>query len=448
MKQKRVLAVHDISCVGRCSLTVALPIISSVGIECSVLPTAVLSTHTGGFKGFTYRDLTEDIMPIDGHWQSLGLKMDAIYTGFLGSFEQIDLVSRLFDDMSHEGTTIYVDPVMADKGVLYSVFGSDFPVGMRALCEKADVIMPNLTELSLMLGEEYVDGPYTHEYIDSMFEKARVFGVDRIVITGVSFEKGMIGAVFMDYRNGFKGECMRREIPGYYHGTGDVFGSALVASCESGLSLEEAVNCAVDLTVNSITATHSSGDDVRYGVRFEEFLYDFATAVRRSGGVRIVNAVSEEDLRAVSSVAESVWMESYSGVVPDDQICYMLRKFQTYESLRSQVDEGYIYDALYVNGRIQGFVGYADVRDRDHVFLSKLYILKEARGHGYSGMLFSRVEEYAKGLGKKSIQLTVNRNNANAVAVYRHHGFRIIAEMDKDIGCGYLMNDYVMELDI
>lgn len=448
MKQKRVLAVHDISCVGRCSLTVALPIISSVGIECSVLPTAVLSTHTGGFKGFTYRDLTEDIMPIDKHWQTLDLKMDAIYTGFLGSFEQIDLVSKLFDDMSGEGTTIYVDPVMADKGVLYSVFGSDFPAGMRKLCEKANVIMPNLTELSFMLGEEYKDGPYTHEYIDSMFEKARVFGVDRIIITGVSFEKGTVGAVFMDYRDGTKGECMRDEIPGYYHGTGDVFGSALVAACESGLSLDEAVRSAVDMTVNSIISTHSAGDDVRYGVRFEEHLYDFATAVRNSGGPCIIRAVSENDLRAVSSVAESVWMESYAGVVPDDQICYMLRKYQTYEALREQVDKGYIYDAIFVNGRIQGFVGYTDLPDKERVFLSKLYILKEARGQNYSDMLFSCVEDYVRSLGKKTIQLTVNRDNANAIAVYKHRGFRIVAEMDKDIGCGFIMNDYVMEFNL
>ena len=109
MNHERILAIHDISCVGRCSLTVALPIISAAGIECSGLPTAVLSTHTGGFKGFTYRDLTEDMIPIDEHWKTLDIKFDAFYTGFLGSFEQIDIVSRLFDDLSDEDTTIYVD---------------------------------------------------------------------------------------------------------------------------------------------------------------------------------------------------------------------------------------------------------------------------------------------------------------------------------------------------
>ena len=170
MHQERILAIHDISCVGRCSLTVAIPIISSVGIECSGLPTAVLSTHTGGFTGYTYRDLTEDMVPIDEHWQTLGIRFDAFYTGFLGSFEQIDIVKKLFRDLSHEGTRIYVDPVMADKGKLYPVFGPDFPAGMRQLCEMADVIMPNLTELSFMLGIEYKEGPYTREYIDSVLD--------------------------------------------------------------------------------------------------------------------------------------------------------------------------------------------------------------------------------------------------------------------------------------
>lgn len=163
MKQKRVLAVHDISCVGRCSLTVALPIVSASGMECSVLPTAVLSTHTGGFEGYTYRDLTEDFVPIGEHWSSLGIGFTAFYSGFLGSFEQIDLVKSLIS--RSEGMTVYVDPVMADKGVLYPVFDEGFPAGMRTLCEMADVIIPNMSELCLMLGLEYRDGPHTCESI-------------------------------------------------------------------------------------------------------------------------------------------------------------------------------------------------------------------------------------------------------------------------------------------
>ncbi|MCL2786425.1 MAG: hypothetical protein FWD81_04305, partial [Methanomassiliicoccaceae archaeon] len=124
--QKRVAAIHDISCFGRCSLTVALPIISAAGIETSVIPTAVLSTHTGGFTGFTYRDLTDDIRGIVDHWVSLGLKFDAVYTGFLGSFEQIDIMAETFGRLRSEDTTIIVDPVMADNGELYKIFPKDF----------------------------------------------------------------------------------------------------------------------------------------------------------------------------------------------------------------------------------------------------------------------------------------------------------------------------------
>ena len=182
MTHGRILAVHDISCVGRCSLTVALPIVSSVGIECSVLPTAVLSTHTGGFTGFTYRDLTEDIVPIQNHWKTLDLTFDGFYTGFLGSFEQIDLVRDLIDKTSNEKTTVYVDPVMGDNGKLYTIFDEALAKKMATLCEKADVLMPNLTELCYMLDLEYKDGPYTWDYIEEVLKKAEQFGLQKIVI--------------------------------------------------------------------------------------------------------------------------------------------------------------------------------------------------------------------------------------------------------------------------
>ena len=321
MHQERILAIHDISCVGRCSLTVALTIISSVGIGCSGLPTAVLSTHTGGFTGFTYRDLTEDMVPIDDHWQTLDIKFDAFYTGFLGSFEQIDIVKKLFRDLSHEGTTIYVDPVMADAGKLYSVFGPDFPAGMRQLCEMADVIMPNLTELSFMLGIEYREGPYTRDYIASVLEQARAFGVKQIVLTGISYEKGKVGAVYMDYGTGETGEVMRSEIPGYYHGTGDVFSSAFVGTKESGLTLGDAVRAAVNFTVGSIMRTYDAKVDIRYGVNFEAGLRDYIAEVdagRR--GPSLVPATTDSDFRTVAEVATTVWREAFKGIVPDDQV--------------------------------------------------------------------------------------------------------------------------------
>lgn len=447
MQQERILAVHDISCVGRCSLTVAIPIISSVGIECSGLPTAVLSTHTGGFTGFTYRDLTEDMMPIDAHWQSLGLKFCAIYTGFLGSFEQIDIVKKIIDDMSDKGTTVYVDPVMADKGKLYSVFGPDFPAGMRKLCEKADVIMPNLTELSFMLGIDYRDGPYTHEYIDSVLEQARAFGVRKIVLTGISYEDGMVGAVYKDYETGETGEVMRREIPGYYHGTGDVFGSALVGACESGLPLRDAVTAAVNFTVGSIIRTYDAKVDVRYGVNFEAGLRGYIEEVLgKARGFQMVPATTDDDIRIISSIGNTVWKEAYDGIVPRDQIEYMLDRFQSFEAMRRQISEGYTYLMLIADGEHVGYAGY--VPKDGKLFLSKIYILAGYRGRGYSTSVFQHLRDVARAQGLSSIYLTVNRDNERAIGAYKHAGFEVVRSEDNPIGDGFVMNDYVMELRV
>ncbi len=448
MNHRRVLAVHDISCVGRCSLTVALPIISSVGVECSGLPTAVLSTHTGGFTGYTYRDLTEAMVPIKRHWMGLGLRFDAIYTGFLGSFEQIDIVLGLFEDLKGEGSVIYVDPVMADAGKLYAVFGPDFPAGMRRLCERADVIMPNLTELCFMLGEEGRPGPYTREYFDGMLDKAGAVGVKRAVLTGISFEDGYVGAVYRDFVTGETGEVMRPEIPGYYHGTGDVFGSALVGACENGLSLADAVEAAVNLTVSSIRRTVSSGADIRYGVDFEEGLKDYSSEVSSGKpGYGIEPVYDEIGLRLVASVAHSVWREAYEDIVPKEQVLYMLDKFQSYEALENQVrNEGYTYLLIRRGDRPVGFVGY--VPDERGVYLSKIYILKEFRGQGLSRRLLNCVIDDARARGAHVIHLTVNRDNEHSIAVYKSLGFEPVGSGDKPIGDGFVMNDYYMDLKI
>ena len=448
MHQERILAIHDISCVGRCSLTVALPIISSVGIECSGLPTAVLSTHTGGFTGFTYRDLTDDMIPIDKHWQSLGIKFDAFYTGFLGSFEQIDIVKKLFTDLSHEGTRIYVDPVMADKGKLYSVFGPDFPAGMRKLCEMADVIMPNLTELCFMLGIDYEDGPYTREYIDSVLDQAAAFGIKQIVLTGISFEEGKVGAVYRDYATGETGDVMRSEIPGYYHGTGDVFSSAFVGAHESGLSLGDAVTAAVNLTVSSIIRTYEAKVDIRYGVNFEAGLREYIAEVDAGRtGFSLTPATSDDDLRIIASIGHSVWNEAYKGIVPKDQIDYMLDKYQSYEALRDQVDNhGYTYLMIKDGARCVGYAGY--VPDDKGLFLSKIYMLKQFRGHGYSKPVFQHLRDVAVSLGLPCVHLTVNRDNVRSIEVYKHEGFEIEDSQDNPIGDGFVMNDYIMVMKV
>jgi pyridoxine kinase len=267
---KRVAAIHDISGFGKCSLTVALPIISAAGIEVSVLPTAVLSTHTGGFTGFTYRDLTEDMQPITGHWKSLNIEFDAIYTGFLGSFEQLDLVTTFFETFKTKDNLILVDPVMADNGELYKIFPSEFPLGMRKLCEKADIIVPNLTEAALMIREPYNPGPYSKAYIENILKKLSEIGPRKIVLTGVFFNDEELGAATYDAGSGEIACCFEKRIPGYYHGTGDVFGSALLAAILNNFPLHEAAAVAVRFTASAIRKTAQAGTDIRFGVNFEQ----------------------------------------------------------------------------------------------------------------------------------------------------------------------------------
>lgn len=272
-RQKRIAAIHDISCFGKCSLTVALPIISAAGIEVAAIPTAVLSTHTGGLSGYTYRDLTDDILPIIAHWQTLDLKFDAIYTGFLGSFEQVDIVSEVFDRLKTPNNLIMVDPVMADNGELYKIFPQDFPAGMKKLCAKADVIVPNITEAVLMLGEPYQEGPYTPSYIEDLLKKLAALGAGQVVLTGVYFDRQQLGAAAYDSQSGVVSYAFSEWIEGYYHGTGDVFASALLAALLRDFDISQATQIAVDFTVGSIARTKEAGTDIRFGVNFEAGLY-------------------------------------------------------------------------------------------------------------------------------------------------------------------------------
>lgn len=270
MRQKRLLAIHDISCFGKCSLTVALPIISASGIETSAMPTAVLSTHTGGFSNFTYRDLTEDLLPIARHWKSLNLEFDAIYTGFLGSFEQINIVSEIFDMFKTNNTIILVDPVMADYGKLYSIFPEEFPDEMIKLCKKADIIIPNITEACLMLHEEYKDGPYTESYISNILHKLSSICNNKIVLTGVHFNTDNLGVATYNVKKNCIEYAFAKRIEGMYHGTGDIFGSALISALLNGKKLRDSAQVAVDFTASSIQKTAEAKTDLRFGVNFEE----------------------------------------------------------------------------------------------------------------------------------------------------------------------------------
>ena len=266
MDQKKVLTIQDISCVGRCSLTVALPVISAAGIETSVIPTAVLSTHTGGFTDYTYRDLTDDIEPIVSHWKSLGLAFDAVYTGYLGSFEQLRLVSDIFSTFKTPENLIIIDPVMADNGVLYGGFSEEFPKGMAELCSKADIIVPNLTEAAFLLGNEYKE-TYDQNYIENLLKDLRELGCGNIVLTGVSFEKNSLGTA--SYDGNEISYYFKEQIDGYYHGTGDIYASTLTAAMLKFNSLKEASEAAADFTVECIKATAGSQRETKYGVNFE-----------------------------------------------------------------------------------------------------------------------------------------------------------------------------------
>ena len=277
MEKKIIVAIHDISCFGRCSLTVALPIISAAGIETSVIPTAVLSTHTGGFTGFTFRDLTVDIINIVDHWQTYDLKFDGIYTGYLGSFAQIELMKQLFDRLKSEKTLIFVDPVMADNGKLYPLFPSDFPKGMKELCSKADMIVPNITEACFMLDEPFHEGPYTKDYIETLMKKlSHEIGPKKVVLTGVYFDDVQLGAAVYDADSDLIEYAMADRIEGYYHGTGDVFASAVMASVLADKTLKEAITIAVDFTVKSIQRTKDAQTDIRFGVNFEAGIKELA----------------------------------------------------------------------------------------------------------------------------------------------------------------------------
>ena len=212
---KRIISIQDVSALGKCSLTVALPIISAMGVECAVVPTAVLSTHTQ-FTGFTFCDLTDEMEPIADHWKDQGFAFDAVYTGYLGSFRQVDIVKRYFRDFG-TGAKIIVDPAMADNGKLYAGFGPDFPAKMAELLEGADLVLPNLTEACFLLGEEYRE-EYDRAYITRILEGLLKKGAKTAALTGVSFEKGRLGVVSLDAASGDFSEYYTEHLPVSFHG--------------------------------------------------------------------------------------------------------------------------------------------------------------------------------------------------------------------------------------
>ena len=264
---KRIVTIQDISCVGKCSLTVALPIISAMGIETAVIPTAVLSTHTA-FKNFTYRDLTGDLPKIAKHWKQEKFNFDGIYTGYLGSIEQIDILKEVFKQFKIPDNFIFIDPVMADNGKLYAGFDANFVKEMKKLCKMADIIVPNLTEASYMLEKEYKEIYSEQEIKDILIELSNL-GPKYVVLTGVSFKDNKLGVMSYNKETNEFFTYFKEKIPAKYHGTGDIFASTLVGAITNNNTLEEGLKIAVDYVWETINDTYKTNKKDAYGVNFE-----------------------------------------------------------------------------------------------------------------------------------------------------------------------------------
>ena len=264
---KRIVTIQDISCVGKCSLTVALPIISAMGIETAVIPTAVLSTHTA-FKNFTYRDLTNDLPKIASHWKQEKFNFDGIYTGYLGSIEQIDMLKEFFKQFKTSENFIFIDPVMADNGKLYAGFDTNFVKEMKELCKTADIIVPNLTEASYMLETEYKEN-YSEEEIKHMLIELSNLGPKYVVLTGVSFKDNQLGVMSYNKETNKFFTYFKEKVPAKYHGTGDIFASTLVGAITNNNTIEEGLKIAVDYVWETINDTYKTNKEDAYGVNFE-----------------------------------------------------------------------------------------------------------------------------------------------------------------------------------
>ena len=270
MAYKKILTIQDISCVGQCSLTVALPILSACGMETCILPSAVLSTHTAGFSGFTFRDLTDDMPAIQEHWKKENIKFKAIYTGYLGSIKQIGYVRDILKTMGTDDCVRIVDPAMADNGQLYSIFNQDYVEAMKVLCGEADILVPNITEACFLTDEEYKE-TYDEGYIYNLVEKLKALGAKTVVLTGVSYESGKTGVIV--YENGKMEYYKHDKIAKGSHGTGDIYASAFVGALMNDKSVYESAKIAADYTVKCIINTQGDTDHW-YGAKFETALGD------------------------------------------------------------------------------------------------------------------------------------------------------------------------------
>jgi len=265
----RIAAIHDLSCFGRCSLTIALPVLSAMGCQCCPLPTALLSAHTG-FPGNTFLDLTAEMGRIADHWTAMDLQFGAIYSGFLGSADQVDTVARFFSTFKKSSTAVIVDPVMGDHGTAYRTCTPELCRGMRALAENSDVITPNLTEAALLLDHPYEEIQRTDAY--EVVRRLSVGGRRSVVLTGYSSESGQTGALCFDRDSGESKAVQTPREPRDFSGTGDLFASVLAGGVARGVPLFQAAQAAADFVRDCIARTLAEGLTEQDGVDFEPLL--------------------------------------------------------------------------------------------------------------------------------------------------------------------------------
>lgn len=276
---KRLVAINDLSGVGKCSLTVTLPVVSATGVECACLPTTVLSTHTCGFTGYTVRDLSQDILPIAEHWKREGLHFDAICTGYMANPAQADGIEKAVELIRSEDTFFVVDPAMADNGAYYPMLGEPIRDAFRRLIAKADVITPNVTEAALLTGLPYHEAPHSEEYIQELLHALGKLGAKIVAITSVFTEDGLVGNVALDTRTGEVFRSMHLALEGSFHGAGDVFTASLSSLLVRGATLREAMQLSAMLVCDSIERTVRRGTPRHMGVDFESALPDYGKRV-------------------------------------------------------------------------------------------------------------------------------------------------------------------------
>lgn len=277
---RRIAAIHDLSGIGRVSLMAVIPILSSMGFEVCPLPTAILSNHTQ-YPHYTFLDLTEEMPKIIAEWKRLGMRFDAVYTGYLGSPRQIEIVESFIEDFGGKETLAVVDPVLGDNGRLYSGMTEEMVSGMRSLARRADVLTPNLTEVTQLLGIPYSDEMSEAALKDAICALSED-GPDTVIITGVPVpgDRGHTSVIARSRADGRFWKVTCPYLPAHYPGTGDAFTSVITGSLLSGDSLPIALDRAVQFILQGIRATFGYQGDSREGILLERVLHNLSLPIQ------------------------------------------------------------------------------------------------------------------------------------------------------------------------